>query len=173
MPPASAEVAAAAPKLTAALSSLPLDEQVASILTVGILLNEWSFFYNGEEVPPDQVASPRCLLPAILWQAEKLHRKSMLGNSFGVRFQPDREAFIGAVPVLQPDANRPRGPLPLFCLEALHQVQEFFPMPNKEGAMLDPLVQAFFTDHDNGLLPWVDLDTVPTPRAPAAGSDVA
>lgn len=161
---------AAAPPDSVVAKTTELTEQIADIVATSIILNGWSFYYNNEEVDADKVANPRCLLPAILWQAEKLHRQSMLGNSFGVRFRPDEGAFIGAAALLLPEPGRPRGPLPLFCLETLYLVQENFPMPGGSGARLDPLVNAFFADHDAGIIPWADLDAAGTDASRGAGA---
>lgn len=133
------------------------DEQLATILTATILMQGWKFFASEQEIPPDQVAGPRHMLPAILWQVEKMHRIAYGGSSTGVQYAPDPESAIGVTALLPTKSNAPKSPLMLFSLEVLTRAVENYPLPHlAEGASIDHLVQDFLDDHDQGLIPWIE-----------------
>lgn len=126
-------------------------EQLANVLTAAILLKNWNFSFREEPINANDVAGPRSLLPALLWQVEKMHRVAYGGKSTGILYAPDENnTTVGAAAVLP--HSGPRSPMALFAIEALQRMQDAFPTP--DGAAVDSMVQEFFDDHDEGLIPW-------------------
>ena len=126
-------------------------EQLANLLTATIILKNWSFSFRDQPVGADEVAGPRGMLPALLWQVEKMHRVAYGGISTGIQYAPDAaNQTLGAAVVLP--QNGPRSPMALFAIEALQRMQDTFPGP--DGALVDSMVREFFDDHDEGLIPW-------------------
>lgn len=142
-----------------------VQDQVANVLTAIIAFKRWHFFAAGEEVSADKVAGPLQMLPALMWQVEKMHRIAYGGISTGLLYEPSDKCPLGAS-VIFPE-NRPRSPLLLFAQEALHRSQENYPVPGGEGASVDHIVQEFLEDRDAGLIPWVEQKINLQPVNPA------
>lgn len=144
------------------LSGKP-EEQMSTIITSMIGLKQWLFFADGDEVSADKVAGSLQILPALMWQVEKMYRIAYGGVSTGVCFEPNELSVTGATVVLP--EGRPRSPLLLFAQEALQRAQENYPMLG--GASIDHMIQEFMDDRDAGLIPWVSQQA--TPQAGQAG----
>ena len=139
----------------------PVQEQVANILTAMISYKGWQFFASEEEISADKVAGPLQMLPALMWQVEKMYRVAYGGVSTGLLYEGNDKGVLGAS-VVFPE-GRPRSPLLLFAQEALQRAQESYPVPGSDGASLDHMVQEFMDDRDAGLIPWVQPPKDPKP----------
>lgn len=137
----------------------PVQEQVANILTAMISYKGWQFFASDEEISADKVAGPLQMLPALMWQVEKMYRVAYGGVSTGLLYEENDKGVMGAS-VVFPE-GRPRSPLLLFAQEALQRAQESYPVPG--GASVDHMVQEFMDDRDSGLIPWVHSTVDPKP----------
>lgn len=135
------------------------EDQVANVVTGIIALKQWQFYAGGEEVSGDKVAGPMHMLPALLWQVEKMHRVAYGGLSTGIRYQQSDVNVMGAVAVIP--EGKARSPLLLFAQEALQRAHENYPL--MAGASIDHMVQEFIDDREAGLIPWIG--PVPTQQA--------
>ncbi len=135
----------------------PVEEQVATVVTGIIAVQGWQFYAGGEEVSGDKVAGPMHMLPALLWQVEKMHRVAYGGVSTGIKYEPSEMGVMGATAVIP--ADRARSPLVLFAQEALQRAQDSYPTAG--GASIDHMVQEFMDDRDAGLIPWVNPENAP------------
>lgn len=154
----------------------PFENVLGEMLATTIKLMDWHFFLDDKPLPISMMTGNRAMLPAILWNAEKSHQH-LTGRSIGVQFRSDGEASVGAQASIGEINGRARSVFPLFCLETLCQAIESFPSddnnvsitpqdlrdntlsgrkvpPRGAGASVDHLVQAFFEDHERGMLPW-------------------
>ncbi len=156
-----------APKQNTPLKG-PAEDQVASVITGMIALKKWQFYAQDDEISADKVAGPMHMLPALLWQVEKMYRVAYGGASTGVKYEPS-ETLMGATAVLPP--GRPRSPLILFAQEALQRAIENY--PTLDGASIDHMVQEFMDDRDAGIIPWVSPQVVPGVSVQAGGMNSA
>jgi hypothetical protein len=135
------------------------ESQLSRLLAAHVARAGHIFYSQGRELTPDEVAGTSCMLPAIVWQAEVLHRIAFENKSTGVRFHrdhsADRDAFTGTRFILPETPNEPRSRLPLFCIEVLVSTLERFPY--EAGANLDPIVTDFENALRSGIVPGVEL----------------
>lgn len=129
-----------------------ISEQIANIITSMIAVKEWQFYASEDEISADKIAGPQHMLPALMWQVEKMHRIAYGGISTGISFEKKSDNVLGAE-VVFPE-GRARSPLLLFAQEALQRAHDNH--PKYGGASVDHMVQEFLDDRDQGLLPMIN-----------------
>ncbi|MGJ7523532.1 hypothetical protein ACSFA0_23830 [Variovorax sp. LT1P1] len=157
-----------------AFAEQPMESTLGDVLAAFIVAKDWKFFMDDKPVPVSMMTGNRAFLPVVLWHADKVHLQTT-GRRIGVMFRADGEASVGAHSSLE--HVRRTSTLTLYCLEALVQAIEQHPAvqasvsitpsdlrsnvlagartpPKGSGATVDHLVQAFFDDHERGLVPW-------------------
>lgn len=158
------------------LASQSIESTVGDFVRSVIILKDWRFFVNDKPLSVSMISSNNAILPAILWSAEKMHQK-LLGSSIGINFRSNGDATVGAEAVIGEMTGRSRATLLMFSLNSLVNSLENFPSednsidvspsdirenilagakvpPQGSGGTVDHLIQAFFEDHERGLLPW-------------------
>lgn len=162
---------------------------LSEFLATTIIAQDWRFFVNDKPMSAEVLSDNKMMLPAFLWQAEKTHQL-LCGKPLGVKFRSDPDAAVGAVAVVEQVPGRSRSAFPLFLLEVMTSSLEQFTLdgpdtvvapadvkentlmgkrvpPRSTACSIDHLVQAFFQDHDLGLVPWTPDSN---PRSPNIGN---